>query len=517
MGCNNQSELQTLKLGVIGFEYQHIPDALYGALKTISKNDSVNYIPTVWTGRNGIFDLIGKLFPDCKCLDYNDFRELKFFADKINDSKLLHLTKTEIEHFSYTYSRQFFLRKPENITSKDIQYFKTLASFATNTINQNKLDLLIFSDIPHSMIDLAFFVAARRKKCRVIVRDGPYFGDFVGPVLLPSESKGQFKSWKKGLSAQKIGDEVRAELLARTPSEHFQPVSYASRLRVKLPDLPSPSPLFFNSLAVQKVYGYSNSKYVALIAEKLLHRIFIVLAAIKVWFYKLIAVALSSKIPEKDDDFFYVLLHYHPERTTSAAALDTPFEVQRIEALAHKFPDCKIVIKEHPLNLSGNFHFVNYRNLWSHFKLCRLSNVVFLMSGNSQLHYKMMKNATAVLSTSGTHALESIQIGTPSIHFSNSFASGFPGVLILESVSEIKLNDLKVMKKSLRKMKFDDILKNCLDAVRKAPKVEGFIAGIHYKMYTPLEFIKSAENILFWLLKYEKENFSNMQNKKIGK
>ena len=56
----------------------------------------------------------------------------------------------------------------------------------------------------------------------------------------------------------------------------------------------------------------------------------------------------KEKFKSSDGKYILVLLQFHPEMTTCPAAMDTPFEEERIVALAKQFPDHKIVVREHP-------------------------------------------------------------------------------------------------------------------------------------------------------------------------
>lgn len=485
---------------MIGFEYSHIPCSLYDALEELAIKDRLEFNPVLWTARSDIQQQIKIKFKNCEFLDETPFNNENNFLIQNKQYTTINLSPLEIKHFSYTLSRRHFFRNPENFTSENIKFFQKLLWFALKKLDTTKIDALIFADVPHSLLDLAFYFAAKRKKVFYVFRDGPYIGDFNGPLF--EIQNPVYSSIIKSKSKAKIfRSELKKELLSRSPMNYGMPINYQTRLQVKLPNIEVGNRHFFTFKCIQSIYETFNSLNIALFFQKLLLFFISGLNGIFILLLKFSALLFSIGKKPLKKGFLLVLLQYHPERTTSAAALDTPFEMERVTRLAQKFPNLQIIVREHPMNIKkANLSALRYRPLGSLIRTCLNKNVIYQIPKRNASNAQLFKNSLAVISTSGTHALESIQVNTPSIHLSFSFAQFLPGVIILNDVSELetaRIHEERTKLRSLsKKMLFEEIYKG----LTLHPKSEGFITGIHYKNYTNDEYINSGKEIFIDIL-----------------
>jgi len=159
------------------------------------------------------------------------------------------------------------------------------------------------------------------------------------------------------------------------------------------------------------------------------------------------------------------------------------------------------LVREHPGNIRRT-EINQYRSIRALRELSKLKNVRYLFPDSREKYLQILEKALFTVSTSGTVALESIQLGVPSIHFSNSFAKGFPGIVVVSSVDEIDIEDITLEKNNLNNMSLNDLIDGCLNAMTERPMEEGFITGYHNKVYTSNEYLTGASNIIFSCLNY---------------
>ena len=93
--------------------------------------------------------------------------------------------------------------------------------------------------------------------------------------------------------------------------------------------------------------------------------------------------------------------------------------------------------------------------------------------------------------------MESIFLRTPSFHFYNSFASGFPGVRVVSSVQEISEESVKHLRAQIKNATNDDLINQCLREISSRGLIQGFLSGYHKLTYSPSEYVLNASKIIF--------------------
>lgn len=481
-------------LAVIGFEFSHMVPAFRKGLGHLAL-DGLTATPVIWSARDGLKQEVLNNFPFCHFLDGGKgwHGEYQMSVSEY-DQAVVPLNCLEIKHFSYTHSRNYFFRDPARTKKEDIGLYTDVLRFCYMLLEKKNVALCFFSDFPHNLLDLGMLYAARRLGVASLINDGPYIDDYNFPVMIPHvvPPVGSYP-----LSNEFILS-LKGELKNRDLTETLAEPDYIKNPNKTLPSIPFQVNLSFHKHIVQKIYKYSNSRFLALISSKGIR-----------WLMKTLSVGYSSYIARKfasksltlRNSYILVLLHYHPERTTSTMALDTPFEEDRIISLASRFPDTTILVREHPKNLRSP-ELMQYRSLGAIKKITSCSNVRYIFPSDRDSYRSLIARSLFTISTSGTVALESIQLGVPTVHMSHSFAEGLPGVIVVDRVEEIKLAQIMDVTRNLQLLKKEDLITLCKSALSRRPMNRGFICGYHSNIYSNDEYVKGAAGIIYASLHY---------------
>jgi hypothetical protein len=482
--------LKIKKIAMIGFEFKHHVPAAIKAFEKLKEEDLI-IIPVIWSGRNGVKSDIINNFHNCVFLDdflgyYGKFDEkIKLiYEDEVN------LTELEIKHFSYTHSRTKYFRDPRKITVQDKIFYERILNFAMTMLSNCKVEIVFFVKLPHILMDLAFLYAARRLNIDFIYTDGPFYGDdYVFSRKDDISVNALNNNANFYCSFKKIMDERNLKKNLLLPHYQRENLNYMA----SVPESNNP---FFYREELQVIYFFIKSEIFVRLLSLIVRKLIIFIS----WVIR--KALFETPVESLKKKYILVLLQYHPEQTTSPSAFDTPFEEERVIALAVRFPNYQIVMREHPTNLKSDA-YLTYRNPFLIKKLLKqFSNVTYQLPGKRKAYQKQLENAFFTVSTSGTVALESIQLGVPSIHFYNSFASGFPGVHIISDVSMITEELIESSRNNLNKLGSDGIIDKSYEVVCTRNLEKGFLCGYHENIYSNNEYISNAANIIHKSLNY---------------
>jgi hypothetical protein len=481
-------------IAIIGFEFSHMPTAFEMAFERLGHEKKL-LTPVIWSATDGLKQEVVGRFPSCVFLDANrgwhgEYRMSMSESDHI----ISPLTELEKKHFSYTHSRITYLRDPGRITKDDIIFYEDILRFCFALIKREKVSLFYFADFPHNLTDLGMLYAARRLGICSLVNDGPYIGDYNFPLLLPYANLpvGSYPMDSELFTA------LNDELLSRDLNQNLEPPNYISKPNENLPKVPLPTKLFCHKNIVENIYKHASPSLAAVLNKFIYWSIKMTASS----YLSFIKIFFSKKLDGRcREPFVLVLLQFHPERTTSPMALDTPFEEERVILLARRFPDKLIVVREHPENLK-NPSLLQYRSLRVLKKMNGYSNVRYVLPGGRDSYRELIKSSLFTVSTSGTVALESIQLGVPSVHMSNSFAYGFPGVIIAEKVDEIELCKVYELRGMLQRSTKEELITVFAEALSQRPMNQGFVRGYHTNIYTNEELVNSAAIIVYSSILY---------------
>ena len=483
------------RIAMVGFEYSHHINALRIALNRLADTRQ-HYEPVLWTARDGVEASVLKTFPACTFLEAETAAdELRRENRKLNPNNDINLTSLEIKHYSYTYSRSTYLRDPRNVTAVDMELFRSWLSFAQTLISTYGIDALLFVKMPHSLLDISLFFAAQRLGKKCCYTEGPVFGDYV--------FSNKFNNKKAMVNSVQVDRKLRSAfeqmMRQRDLRSNLLPPAYMDKTKLGyLPDIPTPMTTYFNTSIERKVFKTTASSLLTKVVRKMMETLTTVIR-----FYSKTVIRnfyLSKKL-EYSKPYILVLLQFHPEQTTSISALDTPFEEERVKRLADKFKEIDIVVREHPSNLKGAL-FHQYRSLASLKEMTKAPNVSYFWPKSRQEYLLLLQGALCTVSTSGTVVFESIQLGVPSIHFSNSFASGMPGVINTKDVDHIDLEMINQSRKQLSSLTNEQICERSLGALVDRPICEAFFSGFHTSGYNSDKYEQDASVALFKFIDY---------------
>lgn len=482
-------------IAIIGFEFSHMIPAFEKAIERFAA-ENILATPVIWSARDGLRQEVVKRFPSCVFLDDGKGWHGEYRMPSAECEQLIPpLTDLEKKHFSYTHSRRTYFRDPSRIREKDIIFYEDVLRFCYMLIKKEEVSLCFFADFPHNLLDLGMLYAASRLGVRSLVRDGPYIEDYNFPLLIPSLSR-PVDSYPE---SSELIKSLENELRNRDLKLNLDMPAYIMSPNKTLPKIPAQATLFFHKNFIQNIYKYSGSTFVALSVNKVFY--WVTKAICAGYLHCIKSFVATRSMEDSEKSFVLVLLHYHPERTTSSMALDTPFEEERIVKLAKRFPERLILVREHPRNL-GNPELMQYRSLRAIKKINSCSNVKYIFPGNRESYRDLIERSLFTISTSGTVAIESIQLGVPSVHMSKSFAEGFPGVITVDDIDKIDLPRVYELRKILQSLTKEELIVLCKDALAKRPMNPGFVCGYHSNQYSNEEYVNKAADIVYSCLSY---------------
>lgn len=477
----------------IGFEFEHHVPAAQIAISEL-KHQGLECDLKLWSGVDGIKNSVESAFKKCKFIDSHLGWHGVLPSYKLDGPQIdkIQLTQLEIKHFSYTYSRTTIFRDPRIIKKKQIDMFKSLTTNCIRILKKEEVSHIFFIDLPHTLGDLAFFYAAQRLNLSIVYKEGPFFGgDYVYPV---------FAHGRK-LETGKINENMKEVILGALAEKNLNTnLNLPHYMTANLNYMPSVAPsekIFFRTRLGYIFYKKLKLKILSVLMERVLLKSSEILS--NVYRVHILRNYLTKeKFNNSGIKYILVLLQFHPELTSSPSAMDSPFEEERVVALANQFPGYKIVVREHPSNLKNTANlFFQYRSLKSIKKMLSKKNVTYLFPGNRLEYKNLIEKSEFTVSTSGTVAMESIFLRTPSFHFYNSFASGFPGIQVVSSVQQITKENLKLLGAQLENATDNDLINQCLKEISTRGLTQGFLSGYHKLTYSPSEYVSNASKIIF--------------------
>ena len=484
-------------IAVIGFEYGITVPAFSQVLQRLAE-EGEQLSPVIWSARDGVKQDVLNYFPKCEFLDHADGWHGSCPNLPISEvEEMPPISELEIKHFSYTHSRLTFFRDPVKWTGKDVFFYQHIFNVCCTLLKKYKISLIFFVKMPHSLLDLGLYFAAKRLGVKFLYTDGPFFGDYVFPNI--------DKTANFGIGGFPLSDDAKAKLqLAlrkRNLSYNLEPPAYTIKKALGyLPKIPEPTHVFFGKKISRQIFEKTGSIFAMRVLDRLLSLNIRIISACYKKLVQLIYVKNNLDVSKKK--YILVLLQYHPEQTTSASAKDTPFEDERVELIAKQFPDTSIIVREHPSNIKSD-NFIQYRSFRALYRMIKNKNVQYIFPGERLEYRDILQNALCAVATSGTVAFESIQLGVPCIHFCDSFAHGFPGVLCAENINELSIDRISEMRNELSNLSNEELVLKCSEAFTIRPMRKGFLTGYHEDKYSQKQFIENATEIIYTALSYK--------------
>ena len=491
----------SIRIGFSGFEFSHHPYSIEKALNELKK-EQINLELIFWSARDGIESEVRKFAPACKFIESEGPIDVSLheFTSKVDANNLQQLSELELKHFSYTYSRYTFFRDPRVLTIAEKEKFTRWLNLAIAFLEKKKIEALFFIKMPHNLLDVSLFYAATRLKINTLYTEGPFFGNY----LSLNEKGGNLNVNKE--CEPEMRDAFFEMMRKRNLSNHLDVPAYMKKDHLGyLPNIPTPITPVYESFFERKVASITRSNSLAKLSGKLVRKFILFYHH---YYLNFRISKYATDLKTLPSSYILVLLQYHPEQTSSPAAKDTPFEEERIIKLARAFPQFDIVVREHPSNLkSGLFH--QYRSEQSLIRMLSENNVLYVWPNSRQEYFKILRNANFTVSTSGTVALESIQLRVPSAHFSDSFAKGMPGIFCVKEVDDIKTSEVEQTRTYLKSLSNKELVSKAYDAFKMRPSEKAFLCGYHTADYKPENYVNDAAKLMRKLLKIKFEKAVN--------
>ncbi|MFW7378393.1 MAG: hypothetical protein ACOH5I_06285 [Oligoflexus sp.] len=177
-----------------------------------------------------------------------------------------------------------------------------------------------------------------------------------------------------------------------------------------------------------------------------------------------------------DQPFVLVALHYQPEATSSPTGGSYVDQILILQVLHETLPqNVKIVIKEHQSQFYSHLESAQGRNLYFYKRIRQVSDRVIFAPVEYD-PFKLVDEAIATITISGTIGWESAIRGTPAIIFGRAWYEGMPRVIKVKTKGDLRKALVQVQK--LKNIDLDDEILNFHKFIENLS-----IKAIHYKSY----------------------------------
>lgn len=317
----------------------------------------------------------------------------KYTSDYQHDAGCYAFIYNKIGHLVSTYSRYDYDNRIFNEFSYYIHAINMFYKFFYSMIKHEKIDLLIFHNIPHAgSSDILYFIAKFLKIPTVILLQSSISKKFF--YMFDIDNCGDFPDM-----TQICGNDY-----IEIPRQHFTDLPY-------MRDLPSNNPG-----AAFKFMLRGSLRPKGLVMRYKKYSYFLSLFTRHDENLKKYTV-----VPDYERKFVYFPLHLQPELTTSALGGKYNDQILAIERIAELIPDDWLIyVKENPKQTGFMRPDIFFERL-ALVKKARLLN----MEENT---FKLMQNSQFVATITGTVGWEAIKGGKCALVFGAAWYQTLPGV-----------------------------------------------------------------------------------------
>lgn len=392
-----------------------------------------------------------------------------------------------------------------------LYFFRDLLGYWFNVIESREINLVISPSIPHRVFDYALYVVCKMKNVKFIMFQLTPFGSNslliddidIMPSLPNHQSAEQMPSEAIQQKIAKVhGDYKKAVPIYMLKHEanskknyNSSPLQHAKKLLRSYRFLTT-SP---NTYWVKGGFSPSETKYS--------WRQFYTMQAkrneIVNNFTKSYDKITTLALPEK---FVLVALHYQPEETSCPTGGAYSDQILMIQLLNQQLPDdTTIIVKEHKSQFYPHLESASGRSLLFYRRISQISNRIRFASIDYD-PFKLIDQAQAVVTISGTIGWESAVRGTPTLVFGRAWYEGMPRVFKVKTKSDLiaALQQLPQQKgKDLQAeiMRFHAVLE------------DKFVLAKHYKTYLGRDDVTMDESVTN--LVHKLRCFLNLTNDKV--
>lgn len=362
-------------------------------------------------------------------------------------------------------------------------FFRDLLGYWLSVIENRNISLVVSPSIPHRVFDYALYVACKLKNKKFIMFQLTPFGS--NSILIDDINKMPKISNSNVLN--KLPSEVIQKKIYKISGEYKDAIpSYMIQHAVndrKLIFIKKIINIFFkknykiyklfktnpNTYWVKKNYFPEETKF-----SWFNFYLMNIRRNSKVKSFKKIYDSMITKeLPEK---FILVALHYQPEETSCPTGGVYADQILMIQLLDQKIPkDIQIIVKEHKSQFYMHQESASGRDALFYKRIAQISNRINFVSEDCD-PFKLIDQAKAVVTISGTIGWESAIRGTPVLVFGRAWYENMPRVFKIKTKEDLmialdKIDDQKNKNLESAIINFHLLIER------------SFINAIHYKAY----------------------------------
>lgn len=405
-----------------------------------------NLIPKYWIGWNN--DNEGRIQKELPETTYHD---IDLAWKGLFPKEIENLDQPQLDGFeltTHTYEELMGIKMLDRLDpdqssfsfNERQQFFRTLLRRWLNLLQKEGIELVIAPSIPHRVFDYAIYVATKILDIEFLsFKMTPWPGRLIpvqsiteipGPPELDKDFEPEIEEevceYVKKVQANY--EKAEPDYMKRQQSE--AEISLRQRIArfVIKKNTELLKTLFKPSTAYWKKEGESIQESVYTNFEKLIQKYQSIRFKKKLKkHYENICTA-----PNFDEEFVFIALHYQPEETSCPSGNIYVDQSIMIEALLKTFPErVKIYVKEHPSQFNPKMEGQAGRNA-DFYKLINAHQRVRLISGDID-SFKLIDDAKAVVTLTGTVGIEGLIRNKPVIIFGNAWYENLPGVIKIDS------------------------------------------------------------------------------------
>jgi len=332
--------------------------------------------------------------------------------------------KKSIEIYGYTHIYDHFYM------------FNSFYRFIYGILYKEKIDIILFINIPHEGADLIVYEIAKSLNIKTLIFSQLHVKPYTSFYMTDTNDFGIFNYMLNSEDNKDI-DFIHIEKKLETPFYMHIPNSSVFNTKSILKKM-------IKELLKIKKCKINNLRY------------FMVIYAETKNYNK--HMKENIKQVNYDEKFVYFPLHLQPELTTSALGGIFTDQLLAIELLSDIIPDdWKIVVKENPKQgyfMRSDAFFYRLKNIGKAI-LCPLNEDTF----------ELIERCKFIATVTGTVGLESLQIGKPILIFGSPFYSFLPGVFKYNKNFDLnELLNYKINHSELE-VSFNKIIKKSVNVV----------------------------------------------------
>lgn len=426
--------------------------------------------PKLWLTTSKNKNYCKKIFPDIETIDF--FEANRGILQDINlDKEIIVDYNIIIKYLKYEKIAVKMMDRMDSSGytfnySERTQLYYIVLEFVLNYLKLNKIDILFFSESPHSVLTYLFYAVALEEDIKIL-RLSPthimantfltsslekkqlYFTDIYNQVVEDKTISDNIENYFKKINGNY--DEASPYYMDKIIKSNHQkqPIKIVKSVLKTIEYYFKSKPrLSYNkNTAYHNIkYQISNKNYALSIIRNTLYKI-----KLQKEYNKY--VQLTSKSFDLNDRFIYFPIQYQPEKSTSPEGdifVDQYLAINMLSKISQgRF---KIYVKEHISQFSSKLKGEQGRTLSFYDDLSLLDNIVFVDTSISS--FLLIDNALSVSTITGTAGFESVIRGKPSIIF------GHPWYKECQSVFKVdNADDLEIIVNSILDNYKVDILK----------------------------------------------------------